>query len=159
MLCRRSAGAVLFVSFLMLSGLAAADEGELFKAAGEGLTAASFDLALSVSAPGAFENRRNDGIPFSGSFSQPASWTLAVLARGTREYLLTAVQTGTGASGFAGVALRSGTATRAGYFGSPIVLTSNPVPTSFVPEPSAASFLITGVFFAFGIRQRRVLAC
>ncbi len=157
MLCRRSAGAVLFVSFLMLSGLAVADEGELLKGTGEGLTATSFDLPLSASAPGGFESGLNDGIRFSGSFSQPTAWTLAVLARGTREYLLTAVGTGTGAAGFTGVALRSSTATRAGYFGSPIVLASNSVPTSFVPEPSTASFLITGIFFALGVLRRRVL--
>ncbi|MGB8064658.1 MAG: hypothetical protein WCF26_22420 [Candidatus Sulfotelmatobacter sp.] len=159
MLSRRSAGAVLVVSFLMLSGLAAADEGDLFRGTGEGLTATNFDLTLSASSPILFESRLTDGILFSGAFSQPAIWTLAILAHGTHGYVLTAVVTGTGASGFTGVDIQSTTATPTGYFSGPMVLASNPVPTSFVAEPSTASFLITGILFAAGMLRRRVFAC
>ncbi len=158
MLSRRSAGAVLFVSFLMLSGLAVADEGDLFRGTGEELTATNFDLNLSASSPIGFESKLTDGILFSGAFSHPAIWTLAILAHDTNGYILTAVVTGTGDSGFTGVDIQSTTATRTGYFSGPIVLASNPVPTSFVAEPSTASFLIAGIFMA-GMLRRRVLAC
>jgi len=159
MLSRKSAGAVLLVSFLMLSGLAAADEGDLLKGTEEGLTATKFDLTLSASSPIGFESRLTDGISFSGAFSQPAIWTLAILAHGTHGYVLTAVVTGTGASGFTGVDIQSTTATRTGYFSGPFVLASNPVPTSFVAEPSAASFLIAGVLAMLGRLRRRAFAC
>jgi hypothetical protein len=158
MLSRRSAGVILFVSFLMLSGVAAADEGDLFRGAGEGLTGTNFDLTLSESQrPAAGEMA--DSIHFSGGFSEPAIWTLAILAHGTQGYIMTAVVTGTVGSGFTGVNIQSTTATPMGYFSSPSVLASNPAPTSFVAEPSAASFLITGSFFVVGILRRRVFAC
>ncbi len=159
MLSRRSAGAVLFVSFLMLSSLAAADEGDLFRGTGEELTATNFDLTLSASSPIVFESRLTDGVLFSGAFSQPAVSTLDILAHGTHGYILTAVVTGAGVSGFTGVNIQSTTATPTGYFRGPSVLASNPVPTSFVAEPSTASFLITGIFFAAGMLRRRAFAC
>ena len=150
MLSRRSVGAVLFVSFLMLSGLAAADEGDFFMGTGEELTATNFDLIFSASSPIVFESRLTDGILLSDVFSQPAIWTLDILAHGTRGYILTAVVTSTGMSGFTGVDIQSTTATPTGYFSSPIVLAGNSVPTSFVAEPSTASFLITGIFVMLG---------
>ena len=157
MLSRRSAGAILFVSFLMLSGLAAADSGDMWTAAGQGLTGRNFDLALSESSrPAAGEIA--DSILFSGAFPEPAIWTWAILAHGTQGYVLTAVVTGTGGSGFTGVNIQSTTVTPTGYFSSPIVLASNPVSTSFVAEPSTASFLIAGTFVVGGILQRRAFA-
>ena len=158
MLSRRSAGAILFVSFLMLSGLAVADEGDMWKGTAEGLTGTNFDLTLSES-PRPAADEMADSILFSGEFSEPAIWTLAILARGTQGYVLTAVETGTGESGFTGVNIQSSTATPSGYFSSSIVPASNPAPTSFVAEPSTASFLIAGTFFGAGIMRRRAFAC
>src|ERR1700751_3129001 len=102
MLSRRSAGAVLFVSFLMLSGVAAANKGDMWRGTGEGLSGTNFDLTLSESPrPATVETA--DSTLFSGSFSQPAIWTLTILAHGTQGYILTAVLSGSGGSGFTGV--------------------------------------------------------
>jgi hypothetical protein len=155
MLSRKSAGVVLFVSFLMLSGLAVADDGDMWRGTTEALTGTNFDLTLSESPRPAIVDTA-DSILFSGAFSQPGIWTLSIRAHGTQAYILTAIVTGTGESGFTGVDIQSSTATPAGYF-SPIVLASNPVPTSFVPEPSTASFLTTGICFAAGTLRRRAL--
>ena len=160
MLSRRSAGPILFVSFLMLSGLAVADEGDMWKGTAEGLTGTNFDLTLSESeSPRPAADEMADSILFSGAFSEPAIWTLAILARGTQGYVLTAVVTGTGESGFTGVNIQSSTATPSGYFSSSIVPASNPAPTSFVAEASTASFLIAGTFFGAGMLRRRAFAC
>ena len=155
MLSCRSAGAVLFVSFLMLSGLAAADEGDMWTGTAERLTGTNFDLTLSESSRPA-AGAMADSIRFSGTFSQPGIWTLAILAHGTQGYILTAVVSGAGGSGFTGVNFQSTTATPTGYFSSPIVLASNPVPTAFVAEPSTSSFLITGICFTGGMLRRRL---
>ena len=154
----RKRGAALFLSLLMLSSLAAAAESEAFTGTEKGLAATNFDLALPGSSPVAFESGLTDGITFSNSSSQPGTWTLSILIDGMRGYVLTAVMTEKGGLGFAGVSLQSTTATREGYFGGPITLASNPEPTSHVAEPSTASFMLTGIFFAAGMVRRRFLA-
>lgn len=156
MLSRKSAG-VLFISLLMLSSLAAADQSDAFVAREEGLTATNFDLTLAAT-PIGFESRLTSRVPLSDSWSQPGVWTLLILAHEIEGYVLTAVVTGTGKSGFRGVALQSTIATREGYFGAPIVLSSNPVPTSFVAEPATANFLITGILFVGEVARRQVRA-
>lgn len=157
MLSRKHA-VVLFLSFLMLSGLGAAVESNAFTGRDEGLAAANFDPILPGALPLAFESGLSDGITFSNSFSQPGTWTLSILVDGMEGYVLTAVMTATGSSGFRGVSLQSTIATREGYFGGPIMLASNPLPTSFVAEPSTANLMFTGIFFAVGMARRRVLA-
>lgn len=156
MVSRRFAGTVLFVAFLMLSSLAVAEEGDELAGREVGLAATNFALSLSGSSCIGFESEPTGGIP-SGSSSQGGTWALFILARGMKGYVLTAVVNGTGNSGFTGVSLQSTTATAEGYFGAPIVLASNPVPTSFVTEPSTAKFMFTGIFFAVGMVRRRVL--
>ena len=157
MLARKPA-AVLFLSFLMLSGLAAAVESDAFTGMYEGLGATNFNLTLPGSLPNAFESEIAGGITFSNSFSQPGTWTLSILVEGMEGYVLTAVMTETGDSGFRGVSLQSTIATQEGYFGGPILLASNPVPTSFVAEPSTANLMFTGILLAVGMVQRRVVA-
>lgn len=155
MLSRKSAGAVLFLTFLMLSGVAAADGCGGFTRSEEPLAGTNFDLTLSPSSPIGCGCRTGT----SGAWSQPGSWTLPILAQGMEGYVLTAVMNGTGSSGFTGVALQSTIATEAGYFGDPIPLAGNTVPTSLVSEPSTAAFLLTGVFFTGGVlRHQRALA-
>lgn len=72
-------------------------------------------------------------------------------------YALNAVLTATSGSGFPGLALPSTTATAEGYFGDQIQMASNTVPTSFVPEPSTAAFLITGMLL-MGVVLRQKIA-
>jgi hypothetical protein len=157
MLARKPA-AVLFLSFLMLSGLAAAVKSDPFIGREQGLPATNLDLTLPGSLPTAFESEITGGITFSNSFSQPGTWTLSILVEGMEGYVLTAVVTETGNSGFRGVSLQSTTATQEGYFGGPIMLASNPVPTSFVAEPSTANLMFTGLLLAVGMAHRRVVA-
>ena len=140
----------------MLSGLAAADRGDGLTARAVGLSARNSDLTLSASSPIGFE-RGLSGVITLDSWSQPGAWTLSILSHGMEGYVLTAVVTGAGGSGFTGVSLQSTTATREGYFGAPAVLASNPVPTSFVAEPATANFMFTGIFFAVGMVCRRAL--
>ena len=74
MLSRRSAGAILFVSFLMLSGLAVADEGAMWRGTAEGLTGTNFDLTLSESeSPRPAAGEMADSILFSGHSLSPRS--------------------------------------------------------------------------------------
>ena len=157
MLSRRSAG-VLFLSVLMLSSLAAAVESDVYTSADKGLAATNFALTFSGSLPGVLQSRVMDGMSDSNLFSHPRAWILPIPAHGMEGYVLTAVITETGRSGFTGVSLQSTTATREGYFGGPIVLASNPEPTSFVAEPSTANLTFTGIFFAVGMVRRRILA-
>lgn len=156
MLSRKTAG-TLSIAFLMLSGLASADEGDLLRINNEGLAPGNYVVLLS--APVGWENAPTYGTFVSGSVSQPGTWTLSIFAQGMEGYVLNAVVTGTGGSGFTGVSLQSTTATPAGYFGPPIVLASTSEPTSYVAEPSTANFMFTGIFFAFGMVRRRVLSC
>lgn len=157
MLSRKPA-TVLFLSFLMLlmlAGLAAAVESDAFTGRGRGLAATNLDLTWPGSLPHTFESEISDGITFSNSYSQPGTWTLFIPVDGMEGYVLTAVVTETGSSGFRGVSLPSTTATREGYFGGPIMLASNPVPTSFVAEPSAANLMFTGILLAVGMVHRK----
>jgi len=154
MLSRKSAGAVLFLTFLMLSGVAAADESGGFTRGEEALAGANFDLTLSPSS--AISCGCRTGI--SEAWSQPGSWTLPILAHGMEGYVLTAVMNGTGSSGFTGVALQSTIASEKGYFGDPMALASNTVPTSFVPEPSTAAYLIVGMLLTGEMMHRRAVA-
>ena len=153
MLSRKSAGAVLFLAFLLLSGVSAADGGGEFSRSEAPLAGTNFDLSLSPSSPIGCGWRTGP----SGTWSQP-SWTLSMLAHGMEDYALTAVLTATGGSGFPGVALPSTTATAEGYFGDPIQLASNTVPTSFVPEPSTAAFLITGMLLTGAMLRQRIVS-
>lgn len=157
MLSRRSAG-VLFLSILMLSSLAAAVESDVFASPHEGFAATDSALTLSGGVPSAFESRVTDGVPDSNSFSQLRTWILPIPAHGMEGYVLTAVITETGRSGFTRVSLQSTTATREGYFGGPMVLASNPEPTSYVAEPSTANLTFTGILLAVEMVRRRVLA-
>lgn len=156
MLSRKSAGAVLFLTFLMLCGLAVAEEDGEFKGRDEVLAAANFDLTLSPASTIGRESGWSDGIGPSGAWSRSGTWTLSTLPHGMGGYVLTVVVTGTGESGFTGVSLQSTTATQEGYFGSPVVLASNSPHTSFVGEPQTASFMIIGIFFTGGLLRQRV---
>jgi hypothetical protein len=155
MLFCKSAGAVLFLTFLMLCGVAAAEVGG-FRDSEDGLAGANFDLTLSPSSTIGYESVLTDGIDLSCAWSQPRTWTLSILAHGMEGYVLTAVVTGTGRSGFTGLSLQSTIATPEGYFGAPIALASNPVPTSYVSEPASSGFMITGIFFTGGMLRHRI---
>jgi len=157
MLSRKSAGTVLFLIFVMLCGVAAADEGGGVKAGEERLAGTNFESTLSPSSTIGCESGLTDGIHFSGAWSQPRIWTLSILAHGMEGYILTAVVTGTGRSGFMGLSLQSTIATPEGYFGAPMVLASNPVPTSYVSEPASSAFMITGISFTGGMLRRRIV--
>ncbi|HEX8711108.1 MAG TPA: hypothetical protein VF730_04485 [Terracidiphilus sp.] len=156
MLSRKSAGAALFLTFLMLCGLAAAEEDREFTGREGVLAAANFDLTLSAASSIGREGGWSDRIGPSSAWSQTGTWTLSTLPHGMGGYVLTVVVTGTGESGFTGVSLQSTTATQEGYFGSPVVLASNSPHTSFVAEPQTASFMIIGIFFAGGLLRQRV---
>lgn len=154
MLSRKSAGAVLFLTFLLLCGLAAAEERGEFTGREEVLAGTNFDLTLFPASTIGRESGWIDGIG-SGAWSETGTWTLSTLPHGMEAYVLTAVVTGAAGSGFTGVSLESTTATPEGYFGSPVVLASNSEHTSFVAEPQTASFMIIGMFFTAGLLRRR----
>ena len=157
MLSRKPA-AVLFLLLIMLPSLAAAAESDAFTGRDQGLAATNFDLTLPGLLPVAFESELTDGVAVSNSFSPPGTWTLSIVIDGMQGYVLKAVVSETGGSGFEGVSLQSTTATREGYFGGPIILASNPESTSHVAEPSTANLMFTGIFFAVGMVRRRILA-
>ena len=155
MLSRKSAGAVLFLTFLMLCGLAAAEEVGEFTGREDVLAAPNFDLSLSPASTIGRESGWRDGVGPSGAWSETGTWTLSTLSHGMGSYVLTVVVTGTGESGFTAVSLQSTTAAQEGYFGSPVVLASGSPSTSFVGEPQTASFMIIGIFFTGGLLRRQ----
>lgn len=142
MLSRKSAGTILFLTFLMLCGVAGAHQDGGLRGGEEGLAGTNFNLALSPASP--ICCGLTNGV--SNSWSQAPTLPLSILAHGMGVYALHAIVIGTGTAGFTEATLPS-TTTDEEDFG-------NPVSPSLVPEPSTSVFLITGLLLTAGMRWR-----
>jgi len=88
-----------------------------------------------------------NGVIFSGSFSGPVTWTLATLANGTHNYMLTGVVTGTmGGMSVNAVTVQLTINTGLGYFnGSTTISGGDTSISTSVPEPSTLALLGAGI--------------
>ena len=130
------------------------------------LTSGSLAMGGTFAPGGTFtiDGNGTDGVPngvlFSGSFSDPVSWTLATMANGTHSYTLSGVLTGTmGGAAVNGVSVQLAINTGKGYFtGSAQLSGGDTTLFASVPEPSTLAMFGTGALALLGSVRRRVIS-
>jgi hypothetical protein len=106
------------------------------------LTSGSLQMGGTFAAGGSFTIMGNgsngiaNGVLFTGTFSQPVSWSLVTLPDGTHNYVLTGVVSGTLGNGFQtnGVTVQLTVNTGKGFFNQSVNLGSGDT-NVVVPEP------------------------
>lgn len=127
------------------------------------LTSGSLQMGGTFAVGGTFTVMGNgsNGIPngvlFSGTFSQPVSWSLVTLPNGTHNYVLTGVVSGTLGNGFQsnGVTVQLTVNTGKGFFNGSVAVGSGDT-NVVVPEPGSLTLLGTGLLAVAGSIRRKL---
>jgi hypothetical protein len=127
------------------------------------LTSGSLQMGGTFAAGGSFTIMGNgsngiaNGVLFTGTFSQPVSWSLVTLPDGTHNYVLTGVVSGTLGNGFQtnGVTVQLTVNTGKGFFNQSVNLGSGDT-NVVVPEPGTLSLLGTGLLGMAGVLRRKL---
>lgn len=127
------------------------------------LTSGSLQMGGTFAAGGSFTIMGNgsngvpNGVLFTGTFSEPVTWTLVTLANGTHNYTLTGVIAGTTGSGYAtnGVTVQLTINTGRGFYNGSTTISSGD--TAIVtPEPGSLTLMGTGLIGLAGMVRRKL---
>jgi len=127
------------------------------------LTSGSLQMGGTFAAGGSFTIMGNgsngvpNGVLFTGTFSEPVTWTLVTLANGTHNYTLTGVISGTTGTGYAtnGVTVQLTINTGRGFYNGSTTISSGD--TAIVtPEPGSLTLMGTGLIGLAGMVRRKL---
>lgn len=159
-------GSVLFlVSGLNGGGVITGDDLGSVNFTTGALSSGSLQMGGTFAAGGSLTIATNgtDGLPngtvFTGTFSEPATWTLITLANGTHNYTLdgdlSGVLEGTSVTGaLVQVTINTGS----GFFHGKTVVSSGDIslsPTAVIPEPGTLGLVGTGLVSLAGLVHRK----
>ena len=119
------------------------------------LVSGSLQMGGTFAAGGSFTITGNGkgGVPngtlFTGTFSDPVTWTVVTLANGTHDYTLTGTLSGTG-----GVIIRLTVNTGRGFFNGCSTISSGDT-NVVIAEPSTLGLLGTGLISLAGVLRRK----